>query len=445
MIKSFCSIIALFIAFSIIQTGETISQELKWRAITNAPADTSSRFEDCYFINGNTGWIIHIEGIAYKTTDAGQSWSIDFTDAGNLFRSITFSDSQNGWIGTLGLNPLYHTTDGGLNWSVVSGLPFGPDSTGICGMYSVNSDVVYGCGRYFEPARVIKTTNGGTNWSSINMNGLANTLIDCYFISPDSGFVVGGIGEFPNSIKSRVLFTSDGGSTWDVRFTGTREGEWCWKISFPSENTGYVSVERVSGTTLASVFLKTTDGGLTWTENPFISEPFDQEGIGFVNDTLGWLGGWGDLMIRDGPTYKTTDGGSSWELDDFGRNINRFRFISDTLAYAVGKTVYKYSRDSTVGISTISSEIPEGYSMSQNYPNPFNPVTKIKFNIPKSSFVRLAVYNILGKEVGTLVSRNLDAGVYEADFDGSNLSSGVYFYKLVTEDFTDIKKMILSK
>ena len=92
--------------------------------------------------------------------------------------------------------------------------------------------------------------------------------------------------------------------------------------------------------------------------------------------------------------------------------------------------------NSTIGIQNVSTEIPDGFSLKQNYPNPFNPVTNIKFSVPKTGIVKLKVYDILGKEVAVLVDKQLNAGSYQADFNGSNFSSGVYFYKLEAEGFT---------
>ena len=98
-----------------------------------------------------------------------------------------------------------------------------------------------------------------------------------------------------------------------------------------------------------------------------------------------------------------------------------------------------------VFVKQISSEIPEGFSLYQNYPNPFNPITKIRFDIRRSSNVRLIVYDILGREVAALVNEKLGAGSYEVDWNGSDYPSGVYFYKLSTDGFSDVKKMILVK
>jgi hypothetical protein len=88
---------------------------------------------------------------------------------------------------------------------------------------------------------------------------------------------------------------------------------------------------------------------------------------------------------------------------------------------------------------------PETYKLSQNYPNPFNPVTKINYALPKSGFVTLKVYDILGKEVATLVNEVKNVGAYSIDFNGVSLSSGVYFYRLTVGDFSSVKKMTLLK
>jgi len=95
------------------------------------------------------------------------------------------------------------------------------------------------------------------------------------------------------------------------------------------------------------------------------------------------------------------------------------------------------------GIIKIDNTIPKNYYLSQNYPNPFNPTTKIDFNIPKSSYVTIKVYDILGREITTLINKELKPGRYTVDFNGNNLSSGVYIYVLKVNDFSEAKKMIL--
>ena len=93
----------------------------------------------------------------------------------------------------------------------------------------------------------------------------------------------------------------------------------------------------------------------------------------------------------------------------------------------------------------MTGSVPESYSLSQNYPNPFNPSTKLEFGISKFGFVSLKVYDVLGKEVKTLVNENRPAGIYRIEFDGSSLSSGIYFYTLKTDGFTETKRMMILK
>jgi hypothetical protein len=99
----------------------------------------------------------------------------------------------------------------------------------------------------------------------------------------------------------------------------------------------------------------------------------------------------------------------------------------------------------TGGIMPLLNTIPEGYKLSQNYPNPFNPSTTINFEIPKSSHIILKVYDINGKEVETLYSGVVNGGEYSIKWDGSNYSSGIYFYKLETPNFVETRKMMLIK
>jgi hypothetical protein len=93
----------------------------------------------------------------------------------------------------------------------------------------------------------------------------------------------------------------------------------------------------------------------------------------------------------------------------------------------------------------IASTIPTKFKLYQNYPNPFNPITVIKFDLPKESFVKLKIFDVLGREVKTLVNEVKLSGSYTIDFNASDLSSGVYFYRLETGNFIEVKKMLLIK
>lgn len=98
-----------------------------------------------------------------------------------------------------------------------------------------------------------------------------------------------------------------------------------------------------------------------------------------------------------------------------------------------------------IGIVSLSGQVPSAYSLEQNYPNPFNPVTNIRFSVPKQGAVILKLYDISGREAKELINQNLGAGNYSYDFNASGLASGLYFYTLYAEGFTETKKMILLK
>jgi uncharacterized membrane protein len=98
-----------------------------------------------------------------------------------------------------------------------------------------------------------------------------------------------------------------------------------------------------------------------------------------------------------------------------------------------------------VGITNGNNSIPKVFTLEQNYPNPFNPSTSIKFSLPKASVVKLVIYDLLGKEIRTLVNEMRQPGTYSEMFDASSLASGVYFYRITAGDFTDVKKIVLIK
>jgi len=162
---------------------------------------------------------------------------------------------------------------------------------------------------------------------------------------------------------------------------------------------------------------------------------------------------------------RSTDNGSNWSPETrLTNNVAYSYYPSVAVGGSFVHVVWRENRDGNdeiyykrnptgnpFGIKKISSEVPVEFSLSQNYPNPFNPGTKIKFDIGSDSRFRgndnvtLKIFDILGREVVTLVNEQLQPGTYEADFDGSNYTSGVYFYELTAGEFRDTKKMIIIK
>jgi len=108
-------------------------------------------------------------------------------------------------------------------------------------------------------------------------------------------------------------------------------------------------------------------------------------------------------------------------------------------------TVWKFKTGPGNGLQAIGNEIPNEFKLIQNYPNPFNPITKIKFDLPKNVNVKLTIYDMLGREIETLVNEQLNAGSYEVNWDGTKYTSGVYYYRLNAGEFVETKKMILVK
>lgn len=428
--------------FIFLSSNSLFAQQYKWVTLPNSPVG-NSRFSDCSFINPSTGWICgESTRNIHKTTDGGNTWVIvGQTPIGN--RSIVFTDSLRGWTGEYNSsNRICKTTNGGISWEVIN-LPV--MNIGTCGFSMVSDSVIYGCGRYWGPARIIKTTNAGANWQVIDMSSYALGLVDCKFFTPDSGFVVGRaqIGSVRRGI---VLFTSDGGASWDTsHFTQSTADQWCWKINFTTHNVAYVSLEAASSS--PHYFLKTTNRGVTWQEKIYSNSiEYDAEGIGFINENTGWIGGWSTF------TFETTNGGDNWHvLDTIGtgghaRNINRYRFFGDTLGYAVGYRVYKYTKDIITHLNPNQNFIVKDFKLYQNFPNPFNPTTKIKFNLPVGTNVRITIHDILGKEIATMVEGDfLSAGDWEFEWDATDFPSGVYYYTVYNNDIGHTKSMMLVK
>lgn len=132
------------------------------------------------------------------------------------------------------------------------------------------------------------------------------------------------------------------------------------------------------------------------------------------------------------------------------RIMLRFNYITDNGVpgdgfYFDNFRVVNYTNGPGVGITQTGNEVPNKFALYQNYPNPFNPSTKIRFDLPKSSFVKITVFDVIGREVDIPINQNLEAGKFEMNFNAAKLTSGVYFYKIQAGDFTAVKKMLVVK
>ncbi|MBS1551618.1 MAG: T9SS type A sorting domain-containing protein [Bacteroidetes bacterium] len=139
----------------------------------------------------------------------------------------------------------------------------------------------------------------------------------------------------------------------------------------------------------------------------------------------------------------------TYNVSVMGIDIESLRPTSDSPNGQTIRRFVKGAMDFVDGLITSAEQtstlIPDRYTLSQNYPNPFNPTTKINFSIPKNGIVTLKVYDVLGKEVMTLINEQKAAGSYEVVFNAGNLASGAYFFRMQSGEFSEIKRMMLIK
>ena len=190
-------------------------------------------------------------------------------------------------------------------------------------------------------------------------------------------------------------------------------------------------------------FFKTTNGGINWNQ---FSTPasFNLKSLWMINVNTGYI------TTNFGYIYKTTNSGNNWILLNSGtnQNLNYIYFMNNNTGYVVGdQGIILKTTDGggNVWINQNFEQIPNEYYLFQNYPNPFNPITTIKYALPKNEFVKLVLFDILGREIQTLVNEKQSAGTYETTFNASQYPSGVYFYNLTTEEFSETKKMLMIK
>lgn len=325
-----------------------VPRPVGWHLLPRSPRDTNGHFQDAAFISPLEGWVVNIPGTVYHTGDGGLTWDLRFVSpvgvAGTVFRSVAFANAADGWVGDLNgfqtpdpARALWETTDGGRSWTNITTRVSGPTPVGVCGMRRLPGGTLVGVGRWSGPAVFVRSDDDGASWTSVDLAPLLTGAVDVHFFDPMRGIAVGGRGvgntlEAQDTSRTVVIGTEDGGVTWEERFVGSARGSWAWKISFPTPAIGYVATQ---GPRPGGIVLKTTDSGRTWTE---IDLPTTSSfsGIGFVTPLRGWVGG--------GALLETSDGGVTWQPAGWAEagDVNKFVVLSDTLAYALGRRIYRY-------------------------------------------------------------------------------------------------------
>jgi photosystem II stability/assembly factor-like uncharacterized protein len=297
-----------------------------------------------------------------------------------------------------------------------------------------------------------RTTNGGVNWVQ-QLPGGTNAPYRIYMYNSQIGFL--------RTISTSAIYkTTNSGFNWTyIQTTGAFDD-----FVMLDSQTGY----RAVGFDSDSVF-KTTNGGLNWfgQKIPVVPNVYNnysriKDLFPLNQDTLWGVYGYvqyiNNIYRFKAVIYKTTNGGLNWgyQIPDTNFNINRCRFVSFynlntgwcTPEITDRGTLYtETGGDTTIYTGVINNNFvfPDNYILEQNYPNPFNQSSIINYKCSIGGIVKISVYDLTGKKIALIVNELKPPGDYQVRFDGGDLPSGIYFYRMEADNFTKTKKMILMK
>ncbi len=357
-------------------------------------------------INGNNLYAGTLDSGIYFSTNSGNNW---IHSSLNNKTVTSLAVSGNNIIAGTWVNGVYFSTDNGYSWLQPSLL-----YQTIWSLVAIDNFIFAGT----WDNGVYLTTNNGINWLHTTLsNKRVNSLIQINYKL------------FAGTEYDGVYSSSNFGDTW---------------IQTSLNNIEVKSLAAQGNNIYAGTFdgvYISTNYGTSWIQTTLDNKSTYSIALSNNNIIAGTIA-WG--------VYVSTNIGTSWIEKNEGFNVippTYSLLINNNYVFAGTGTrsVWRRPLSEIIGIQNISTEIPSKYSLSQNYPNPFNPTTKIQFEVPSSKFVKIVVFDILGKEVQTLVNELLQPGTYETSFKGSSLTSGVYFYRLITNEFSETKKMLLIK
>ena len=351
--------------------------------------------------------------------------------------NVIYAESQNGGLGK--------STNGGATFSnATSGISNSEKknwSTPVIMDPNNNSVLYYGTNK------VYRTTNAASSWSAIspdltNGNQARLGTVTTIAVAPtNSSVIIAGTDD------ANVWITSNNGANWTKVNTGLPY-RWVTRVAIDpnNEDIAYVTFNGLKWVDPQPHVFRTTNKGASWSDissnlpdapvNAFAIDPL-RSNVLFVGSDVG--------------AYVSFNTGGNWQF--LGQGLPMVSVydlkVHPTANYLVagthGRSMYKIDLAQVVGINENGISTADNFRLDQNYPNPFNPVTNLGFGISELGFVSLKVYDIEGKEVVTLVNENKQPGYYNVQFDGSKLSSGVYFYRLETKGFVQTKRMMLIK
>jgi photosystem II stability/assembly factor-like uncharacterized protein len=441
----------------------------------NTYLTTPRLLNDVAMVNANEGWAAGDAGVIYRTTDGCNNWQLQLAGSTQAafngdYNSVYFLNQNLGWaVGpttTPGGSVFLSTTDGGVNWTRQTAPASFAVTLNSVSFVDANTGWAVGAS-----GRCAKTTDGGATWNNVAITGAGSlTLYSVQFRDTSNGYVVGG-----TTSAGYVMKTTDGGLTWtnpplqiaalplfavkhidDVRavtvgntgtiFATTDSGAtWEGRTAPPGALRPLRSLSVIGNTVFAAgdtVVIVSTDGGTNWIRRTTgLTTPRLLNDIAMVNVYTGWAVG------DAGTIHKTTDGGGTWTSQQTPYPTRNIRSISFRPGFAFWVGIAgTMARNSDPVIPSVRDEprgAPSEFCLQQNYPNPFNPTTKIGFLISHFGFVSLRVFDVLGREVATLVNEEKAPGIYEVRWDAGSLASGVYFCRLETSSLAQTKKLVL--
>jgi len=375
---------------------------------------SSCNINDFYFLNQTLGWICTESGKVYKTNTAGESWNEQFQNNNVPLISIFFNNSANGWV-TSKDGKIYKTTNAGNSW-VRQITSVNTKLNGI-GMISNSYGFSIGSG-----GLILKTDNGGGSFSTFT-----NTFTH-------------------NNINKPLLPNLTTLDTISVDLNPYEE-----YISVVDIDIFIDTVLNIVDSNLIFVLthnnIKDTliyKAGLTG--NNFIGTVLDDDANKPIEEGKApFTGSYKPFRPLSALNY--TQLGGDWVLSIYhsGEETQNPLLTGVIKSWGMAITYNKPVQLITGHVNGTNTTVASGFKLSQNFPNPFNPVTRIQYSVPKTSFVSLVVYDIIGREIEILVNKEMNPGNYTASFDGSKYGTGIYFYKLTTKDFSETRKMVLVK
>jgi photosystem II stability/assembly factor-like uncharacterized protein/spore coat protein CotH len=388
-----------------------------------APLNYWHTWFDMKFFDSQNGFIIGDHGTVLRTTDAGASWSGDTIGFHLPFHGIAIP-SMNNIFAAGESGAFYHTTDTARSWSRID-LGTTKDLLGTQ-FLSPQTGWTYG-----KNGIVYSTTNGGASWS-LKVLDSTKTVYGIAAFSDSSyiAFLDGGI----------FSKTNDAGGTWQQGAIGAGQPiSNIFTLGFSVWVVGDQGVVRFS-----------VDSGASWSSID-VPLPVMLRNVYALDQSHVYVVGDG------GKIFYTTDNGGNWyeQYSADSHDLMAVTFTDNTHGYAVGNngTILTTLTSGTVtGVRPLSSHLPKEFKLYQNYPNPFNPKTDIRYQISDIGNVKLKIYDLLGREITTLVNEQLRPGVYTVSWDATSYASGIYFYRLdvttasgIKKNYSEVNKMLLLK